>query len=61
MFLGEMSVMYLFVRYKFHWNEKDFSIFNAYQMTIVLLGKLQINCIILFFIFCRIFKITFVI
>lgn len=38
--LGEMSVMYLFLRYKFHWNELNFSIFNSYQMTIVLLGKI---------------------
>lgn len=31
--------MYLFLRYKFHWNEFDFSIFNAYQMAIISLGK----------------------
>ncbi|XP_050422850.1 proton-coupled folate transporter-like [Adelges cooleyi] len=37
---GEISVMYLFLRYKFHWNEVDFSIFNAYQMVIILGGTI---------------------
>ncbi|VVC40199.1 Hypothetical protein CINCED_3A012452 [Cinara cedri] len=37
---GEMSIMYLFLRYKFQWNEVQFSIFNAYQMSIVLLGTI---------------------
>lgn len=37
---GEMSVLYLYLRYKFQWNEVDFSIFNAYQMSIVLIGTL---------------------
>ncbi|KAE9535870.1 hypothetical protein AGLY_007771, partial [Aphis glycines] len=37
---GEMSVLYLYLRYKFQWNEVDFSIFNAYQLTVVLMGTL---------------------
>ncbi|XP_060871181.1 uncharacterized protein LOC132945450 [Metopolophium dirhodum] len=37
---GEMSVLYLYLRYKFQWNEVDFSIFNAYQMSVVLIGTL---------------------
>ncbi|XP_025418513.1 hippocampus abundant transcript 1 protein-like [Sipha flava] len=37
---GEMSVMYLFLRYKFQWNEEQFSVFNAYQMTVVLIGTI---------------------
>lgn len=40
-----MSVMYLFLRYKFNWNEVNFSIFNAYQMSIVLLGKILLTII----------------
>ncbi|XP_060833313.1 probable peptidoglycan muropeptide transporter SLC46 [Rhopalosiphum padi] len=37
---GEMSVLYLYLRYKFQWNEVDFSIFNAYQLSVVLIGTL---------------------
>jgi hypothetical protein len=32
--------MYLFLRYKFQWNEEQFSVFNAYQMTVVLIGNI---------------------
>ncbi|VVC40202.1 Hypothetical protein CINCED_3A000893 [Cinara cedri] len=37
---GEMSTMYLFLRYKFQWNEVNFSIFNAYQIFIISLGTM---------------------
>ncbi|CAH1721866.1 unnamed protein product [Aphis gossypii] len=37
---GEMSVLYLYLRYKFQWNEVDFSVFNAYQLSVVLMGTL---------------------
>ncbi|KAL5240161.1 hypothetical protein ACI65C_007571 [Semiaphis heraclei] len=37
---GEMSVIYLYLRYKFQWNEVDFSVFNAYQMSVILMGTL---------------------
>ncbi|RVE53552.1 hypothetical protein evm_001693 [Chilo suppressalis] len=37
---GEMSVMYLFTRYRFNWNEVDFSIFSTYSMCTSLVGTL---------------------
>ncbi|XP_041988750.1 solute carrier family 46 member 3-like [Aricia agestis] len=37
---GEMSVMYLFTRYRFNWNEVDFSMFSTYAMCTSLLGTL---------------------
>ncbi|XP_026805834.1 proton-coupled folate transporter-like isoform X2 [Rhopalosiphum maidis] len=37
---GELSVIYLYLRYKFQWNEIDFSIFNTYQLSVILLGTL---------------------
>ncbi|XP_060834436.1 probable peptidoglycan muropeptide transporter SLC46 isoform X2 [Rhopalosiphum padi] len=37
---GEISVIYLYLRYKFQWNEIDFSIFNTYQMSVILIGTL---------------------
>lgn len=38
-FSGEYSILYLFVRYKFGWNEIDYSLYAAYKMTGVLIGK----------------------
>ncbi|KAF2884245.1 hypothetical protein ILUMI_21937 [Ignelater luminosus] len=35
---GEMNVLYLYTRYKFHWNELDFSIFFTYSCIAHLLG-----------------------
>ncbi|XP_014254647.1 proton-coupled folate transporter-like [Cimex lectularius] len=35
---GEMTVMYLFTRYRFNWNEVDFSIFSTYSMITNLIG-----------------------
>ncbi|KAF6212643.1 hypothetical protein GE061_013169 [Apolygus lucorum] len=35
---GEMTVMYLFTRYRFNWNEVDFSIFTTYSMITNLIG-----------------------
>ncbi|XP_046689252.1 proton-coupled folate transporter-like [Homalodisca vitripennis] len=37
---GEMTVMYLFTRYRFNWNEVDYSIFSTYSMLVGLLGTL---------------------
>ncbi|CAG5046466.1 unnamed protein product [Parnassius apollo] len=37
---GEMSVMYLFTRYRFNWNEVDFSMFSTYSMCTSLVGTL---------------------
>ncbi|CAH2040645.1 unnamed protein product, partial [Iphiclides podalirius] len=37
---GEMSVMYLFTRYRFNWNEVDFSMFSTYAMCTSLIGTL---------------------
>lgn len=36
---GEMTVMYLFTRVRFNWNEVDFSIFSTYMMVTNLLGN----------------------
>ncbi|XP_014223806.1 solute carrier family 46 member 3-like [Trichogramma pretiosum] len=37
---GEMSVMYLFTRYRFNWNEVQFSFFSTYSMVTSLIGTL---------------------
>ncbi|XP_026318589.1 solute carrier family 46 member 3-like [Hyposmocoma kahamanoa] len=37
---GEMAVTYLFTRYRFNWNEVDFSMFSAYSMCTSLVGTL---------------------
>ncbi|XP_011502116.1 PREDICTED: solute carrier family 46 member 3-like [Ceratosolen solmsi marchali] len=37
---GEMAVMYLFTRYRFNWNEVQFSFFSTYSMVINLIGTL---------------------
>lgn len=37
-FSGEMSVSYLFTRYRFNWNEVDFSMFSTYAMCTSLVG-----------------------
>lgn len=36
---GEMSLFYLFTRYKFNWSEVEFSFFSTYNMAIHLIGK----------------------
>lgn len=36
---GEMSLFYLFTRYKFNWSEVEFSFFSTYSMGIHLIGK----------------------
>lgn len=38
---GEMNVMYLFTRYRFNWNEVDFSVFNTFAVVTGLVGKLN--------------------
>ncbi|XP_033225472.1 tetracycline resistance protein, class H isoform X2 [Belonocnema kinseyi] len=35
---GEMAVMYLFMRYRFNWNEVQFSMFSTYSMVTNLIG-----------------------
>lgn len=40
MFSGEMSVIYLFTRYKFNWSEVEFSFFSTYAMLTSLVGKI---------------------
>ncbi|XP_022194993.2 uncharacterized protein LOC111052574 isoform X1 [Nilaparvata lugens] len=37
---GEMTVMYLFTRYRFNWNEVDYSVFSTYSMVTNLIGTL---------------------
>jgi MFS transporter, PCFT/HCP family, solute carrier family 46, member 3 len=37
---GEMSVIYLFTRFKFNWSEIEFSIFSTYAMLTSLIGTL---------------------
>lgn len=37
--IGEMSVMYLFTRFRFNWSEVEFSIFSTYNMLTGLIGK----------------------
>lgn len=36
-----MNVMYLFTRYRFNWNEVDFSVFNTFAVVTGLVGKLD--------------------
>lgn len=38
---GEMSVLYLFTRYKFNWSEMEFSIFSTYSTLVSLVGTLM--------------------
>lgn len=35
-----MNVMYLFTRYRFNWNEVDFSVFNTFAVVTGLVGTL---------------------
>ncbi|KAL4120330.1 hypothetical protein QTP88_013046 [Uroleucon formosanum] len=37
---GEMSMMYMFTRLKFNWNEIDFSLFSTYAMVTNLIGTM---------------------
>jgi len=37
---GEMSIMYLYTRKKFNWNEIDYSLFSTYSMVTNLLGTM---------------------
>lgn len=38
---GEMSVVYLFTRYKFRWSEIEFSLFSTYGTLTGLLGIIE--------------------
>ncbi|XP_023720850.1 proton-coupled folate transporter isoform X2 [Cryptotermes secundus] len=42
---GEMAVMYLFTRYRFNWNEVDFSLFSTYGMITNLFGTMVSVCV----------------
>lgn len=37
---GEISVTYLFTRYKFNWSEIEYSIFSTYSMVLQLIGTM---------------------
>ncbi|XP_065210812.1 probable peptidoglycan muropeptide transporter SLC46 [Planococcus citri] len=37
---GEKTVFYLFLRYKFHWNEEDFSVYVLYRGVIIIFGTI---------------------
>ncbi|XP_065210850.1 probable peptidoglycan muropeptide transporter SLC46 [Planococcus citri] len=39
-FQGEKTVFYLFIRYKFHWDEKQFSLYLVYRNIVVVSGTL---------------------
>lgn len=43
---GEMSLFYLFTRYKFNWSEVEFSFFSTYSMGIHLIGKWTLDYVI---------------
>lgn len=40
LFTGENTVMYLFVRLQFNWDELDFSIFSTYCVIVNLIGEI---------------------
>ncbi|XP_069675479.1 probable peptidoglycan muropeptide transporter SLC46 [Periplaneta americana] len=42
---GEMAVMYLFTRYRFHWDEVSFSVFSTYGMVTNLFGTMVSVCV----------------
>ena len=39
MLAGEMNVLYLFMRYRFNWDEVQFSMFCTYSIITNLVGK----------------------
>jgi hypothetical protein len=41
-FAGEMNVTYLFTRYRFNWDEVDFSMFSTYSMITNLIGTVPL-------------------
>lgn len=38
--IGEYSVLYLYVRYKFHWGEADYGFYSAFRMSATFCGTL---------------------
>lgn len=38
-FAGEMAVLYLYMRYRYNWNEVTFSMFSTFGMVTNLIGK----------------------
>jgi len=38
-FTGEMAVLYLYMRYRYNWNEVTFSMFSTFGMVTNLIGK----------------------
>lgn len=43
MFSGELTVMYLFLRYKFQWNDLDYSAFLTYIVISISIGKIMLT------------------
>lgn len=39
MISGEKSVFYLYVRYRFNWDEKEYSIYFVYKFIGLVIGK----------------------
>lgn len=40
---GEFTVMYLFTRFRFNWNEVQYSIWSTYSVVTNLIGKLYLT------------------
>lgn len=38
-FTGEMAVLYLYMRFRYNWNEVTFSMFSTFGMVTNLIGK----------------------
>lgn len=41
-YTGEMSIFYLFTRYRFNWGEVEYSMFSTYSMITGLIGIIKI-------------------
>lgn len=52
---GEMSVMYLFTRVRFNWNEVNYSMFSTYSMITNLVGSSNVTLSLLlrYLLYCR--------
>lgn len=51
-YVGETSISYLYFRYRFHWDEKQYSLYTCYKMTVGIIGGLLCSLIM-----SKIFKI----
>lgn len=43
LFAGELSIMYIFTRYQFNWDEVKYSIYSTYSLVTHSIGKLIIT------------------